>query len=219
MSKNTLIKKVMAKLKDKLPGGLADNIPDSEFDSKQLEKGIEIEMEHVKDKELAKEIAKDHLAEIPNYYLKQDGFSRLDILEEEAEEEWESMKASISPETSELIIKQIEELKNILKKYNLVKTNIERIEEEIKKIVKPEETVNIHHKSLSGFYTNETKHYLKDQEATEKYKEQKKSMVKEFKYWINNFRAYLNKLKLKDKSLEVKDIINTFIKFDISVNN
>lgn len=44
------------------------HMDDDEFDDIQLLKGIEIEMEHTDDKDLAKEIAKDHLAEIPDYY-------------------------------------------------------------------------------------------------------------------------------------------------------
>jgi hypothetical protein len=36
----------------------------------QLEKGQKVEMEHTKDKELAKKIAMDHLYEIPDYYDK-----------------------------------------------------------------------------------------------------------------------------------------------------
>jgi hypothetical protein len=35
---------------------------------KQLNKGIEVELEHTTDKEKAKEIALDHLAEYPDYY-------------------------------------------------------------------------------------------------------------------------------------------------------
>lgn len=41
---------------------------DEEFDSKQLEMGTEVEFEHTKDREAAKEIAKDHLREHPKYY-------------------------------------------------------------------------------------------------------------------------------------------------------
>lgn len=37
---------------------------------KQLDKGTKVEMEHTKDKELAKKIAMDHLFEIPDYYSK-----------------------------------------------------------------------------------------------------------------------------------------------------
>lgn len=37
---------------------------------KQLDKGQKVEMEHTKDKELAKKIAMDHLFEIPDYYDK-----------------------------------------------------------------------------------------------------------------------------------------------------
>ena len=36
----------------------------------QLKKGQKVEMEHTKDKELAKKIAMDHLWEIPDYYDK-----------------------------------------------------------------------------------------------------------------------------------------------------
>jgi hypothetical protein len=56
---------------DRLPGGLGDDKPDSDFDAEQLAKGIEVEKEHVGDDlELAKEIAKDHLVEDPLYYDK-----------------------------------------------------------------------------------------------------------------------------------------------------
>ena len=36
----------------------------------QLEKGIEAEMEHTHDRSLSNEIARDHLAEFPDYYDK-----------------------------------------------------------------------------------------------------------------------------------------------------
>lgn len=74
-----------------LLGGLADNKTCSDIAKKhgvsvdvimkQLKKGIQVEMEHTADKNKAKEIAKDHLFEIPDYY------SRLDKMEKEAEEE------------------------------------------------------------------------------------------------------------------------------------
>lgn len=97
MSRSRIINKVMARLakkkvKDLIPGGLADGRPDSDFDPKQLAKGISIEVEHTKDKDLAKEIAKDHLTELPNYYLTDKGESRLDIMEQDAELELEKSK-------------------------------------------------------------------------------------------------------------------------------
>lgn len=58
--------------------GEHDFAPDSEFDSTQLKKGIEVEFEHTKSKLVAKLIAKDHLSEIPDYY------TRLDKMEKEA---------------------------------------------------------------------------------------------------------------------------------------
>lgn len=56
--------------KELIPDGRAADQPDSDFDPKQLAQGIKVEMEHTKNKALAKEIAKDHLAEIPDYYTK-----------------------------------------------------------------------------------------------------------------------------------------------------
>jgi len=45
-------------------------IPDSEFDEKELTMGIEVELEHTNNPFIAKCIAKDHLAECPNYYTR-----------------------------------------------------------------------------------------------------------------------------------------------------
>lgn len=53
---------------DKLEGGKADDKPASAFDSEQVAKGKKVEKEHTNDPQLAKEIAKDHLEEIPDYY-------------------------------------------------------------------------------------------------------------------------------------------------------
>jgi hypothetical protein len=48
--------------------GKAKNKPDSDFCPIELEIGIAVEHEHVKDEEASKEIAKDHLVENPHYY-------------------------------------------------------------------------------------------------------------------------------------------------------
>jgi len=56
--------------KDRLPGGLADKKKPSDFDRGQLSKGIKVEMEHVDDRALAREIAMDHLVEDAKYYDK-----------------------------------------------------------------------------------------------------------------------------------------------------
>jgi len=53
-------------------------IPDEAFDAAQLAVGIEVELEHTDDEFVAKQIAKDHLAEIPDYY------TRLLIMEDQA---------------------------------------------------------------------------------------------------------------------------------------
>lgn len=48
--------------------GESKNQPDSKYDQEQLKKGVEVEYEHSPVKEIAKEIAKDHLEEFPDYY-------------------------------------------------------------------------------------------------------------------------------------------------------
>ena len=48
--------------------GKHDATPDAQFDPEQLRQGIEVEKEHTNNTYVAKLIAKDHLAEIPDYY-------------------------------------------------------------------------------------------------------------------------------------------------------
>lgn len=48
--------------------GKHNNVPDNKFSKDQLKKGIKIEMEHTDNKDIAKNIAKDHLSEFENYY-------------------------------------------------------------------------------------------------------------------------------------------------------
>ena len=44
-------------------------IPDYKFNATQLRKGIKVELEHTNNKALAKQIAKAHLIENPEYYI------------------------------------------------------------------------------------------------------------------------------------------------------
>ena len=48
--------------------GKHNDVPDSEFDPKELALGIKSELEHTNDPSIAKKIAKDHLMEKRNYY-------------------------------------------------------------------------------------------------------------------------------------------------------
>jgi hypothetical protein len=54
----------------KLVGGLGDKKSLEDFDPKEVQIGLEVEMEHTKDKNIASEIVTDHLSEDPNYYSK-----------------------------------------------------------------------------------------------------------------------------------------------------
>ena len=64
--------------KPEIPVGKHNDWPDSKFDPKELAMGIEVEKEHTDDTSITKLIAKDHLAEIPDYY------TRLKKMEDEA---------------------------------------------------------------------------------------------------------------------------------------
>lgn len=66
---------------DSLPGGKADDKPDRDFSAWQLAMGTKVESEHTNDPAKAREIARDHLTEIPDYY------TRLARMEEAAKAE------------------------------------------------------------------------------------------------------------------------------------
>jgi hypothetical protein len=69
-SKRSMVSGAAVGHKDRLKGGLADDNHPSDFDQKELEMGIKIEMEHTNDRNKAQEIAMDHLKEIPDYYTR-----------------------------------------------------------------------------------------------------------------------------------------------------
>lgn len=53
---------------DLLPGGKGDDLDPSQFDPDELAMGIEDEMEHTDDPDVAREVAIDHLSQNPTYY-------------------------------------------------------------------------------------------------------------------------------------------------------
>ena len=53
---------------EKVKGGKADGNPASKYPEDQIKKGINIEFEHTNDRDLAREISKDHLEENKKYY-------------------------------------------------------------------------------------------------------------------------------------------------------
>jgi len=62
-----------------IKGGLADNIPETLFDKKELSKGRKVELEHTNNPEIAEEIARDHLFEDKDYYKKLEKMEKLPI--------------------------------------------------------------------------------------------------------------------------------------------
>jgi len=77
---------------NKVKGGLADKLSVKDIAKKfdvssakienEFKMGIKVELEHTKDKAVAKDIAMDHLAEMPDYY------TRLNKLEDTAMKYW-----------------------------------------------------------------------------------------------------------------------------------
>lgn len=57
-------------LNKKLPGGVGDQTQTNQVDPNQLSIGVQVEMEHTNNPDIAKEIALDHLTEDPQYYSK-----------------------------------------------------------------------------------------------------------------------------------------------------
>ena len=64
------IRDILEEWQDKIPGGIADKKKPRDFDQKALAQGVEVESEHTSDLSIAEEIAMDHLAEDPHYYVK-----------------------------------------------------------------------------------------------------------------------------------------------------
>jgi len=83
----------------KIKGGIADKMSVKDIADKhgvsvdkiekELEMGVEVEMEHVDDKDLSRDIAIDHLVEFPDYY------TRLKDMEKEAEGELKETRSFI----------------------------------------------------------------------------------------------------------------------------
>jgi hypothetical protein len=67
-SKKIIVRILNNEAADKLHGGTADNVPKSKFNKKELSMGVDDEKEHTDDEDVASEIARDHLANDPNYY-------------------------------------------------------------------------------------------------------------------------------------------------------
>ena len=88
---------------NKIKGGVADKLSKKDIADKfkidiselekELNKGIKVELEHTDSKEMAEEIAMDHLSEMPDYY------TRLDKMEKESEKQWkEKLKEQVARE-------------------------------------------------------------------------------------------------------------------------
>lgn len=86
----------VAESKDAPEVGKHRGVKNGRFDKAELNMGVQVELEHTKDYATAKEIAKDHLAEIPDYY------TRLLKMEREAGVKMEAPGRKRTPEEQRL---------------------------------------------------------------------------------------------------------------------
>jgi hypothetical protein len=92
---------------EKIKGGMADDITLEDIAKKfnvtvtslkkQLKMGVEVELEHTKNRSTAKDIAMDHLTEMPDYY------TRLDKMETQATKYWDKKEIK----ETKFIVKQL----------------------------------------------------------------------------------------------------------------
>jgi hypothetical protein len=66
---STVLRRFLAE-SEKIPGGLGKDKKPNDFNKDDLEAGVKVEMEHTEDRDIAKEIAMDHLTEDKDYYRK-----------------------------------------------------------------------------------------------------------------------------------------------------
>lgn len=85
---------------DLIPGGRGDNAKPSQFDKSEIAMGMKVEKEHTDSKELAKQIAVDHLTEFPDYY------TRLDKMESEAKKAKQAAEAMADAEQGSVNISE-----------------------------------------------------------------------------------------------------------------
>jgi len=87
MLKSKKVKKMIRREQgDSIKGGKADKKKPSAFNKKQIQIGTKVEREHTSSNLKAREIAMDHLTEIPDYY------TRLLKMEREAKKELKAKK-------------------------------------------------------------------------------------------------------------------------------
>ena len=70
MTKRELKYTIQQILEDLIPNGRGDDTDVSTINNNELAVGIEVELEHTSDRNIAIEIAIDHLTEVPDYYSK-----------------------------------------------------------------------------------------------------------------------------------------------------
>lgn len=61
---------------ERIPGGRAAKQPPINIDPWQIQRGVQVELEHTRDPRIACEIAVDHLYETPDYYTRLDQMER-----------------------------------------------------------------------------------------------------------------------------------------------
>ena len=133
------IEGVITEGEDNIPGGLAKGMTLNDIAEKhgvsvdilvaEFKKGIQTEMEHTTDREMAKEITMDHLFEDPQYYTK------LSSVEEYVDDKGVEHVAAALPQTEEEPIKEEESEETLRGLKEMAMGDLERIADYAKMIL------------------------------------------------------------------------------------
>ena len=86
----------LCEVKDRIPGGVADDRSPEDFDEDELMDGQDVEFEHTDDPEIAQEIAMDHIGETGmvgrDGKIRSDYYEKLRELERELDAEKKTVK-------------------------------------------------------------------------------------------------------------------------------
>lgn len=187
-----LIKKEVQKEIEKLMSKHSD-VPDSKFDIDELEKGIEVELEHTDSVAVAKAIAKDHLLEDPKYYTNMEKWhddsekSMKEEVEVDEEQELEQIKKEYYNDIKELF--PDEDIEDI-DWYDLEKENFV-VKSEYYQLIIP--SIN-----FDEIYYKDT-----EDEADEKIINQLEDDIQTFIYYKVSMKDYE---KIIDKKYILKDV-------------
>jgi len=112
----------------------------------------------------------------------------------------------------DLLDNQLSELKENIKKYPLIKTNLSDIERKVKDNISKQTNSKF---KVVVFARNEIQNEFDEKES---YKLQERKFKVFYKKWLKDLIVKLNQMKLKVKDIDVKSIVEPFTKLRCDIN-